>query len=131
VTGAVEFRQHSWVDGDRCERVMRFLSEHGLAYVCVDEPQGFKSSVPPVAAATADVAVVRFHGRNETTWEKKDITAAERFAWDYTEHPEQLEEWVPRIEQLREDDRPVHALMNNCYSDYGVKSGQLLASLLG
>jgi hypothetical protein len=37
---------------------------------------------------------------------------------------------VPRIATLREGDRPVHALMNNCYSDYGVKSGQLLVHLL-
>jgi uncharacterized protein YecE (DUF72 family) len=130
VTGAIEFRQEKWLEGDRAERVMSFLSDHGLAYVCVDEPQGFKSSLPPYAAATTDVAVVRFHGRNAETWELKDITAAERFAYDYTDAPEQLQEWVPRIEALHEDDRPVHALMNNCYSDYAVNSGDLLARLL-
>jgi uncharacterized protein YecE (DUF72 family) len=130
VTGAVEFRQQKWMEGDRPERVFDFLVDHGLAYVCVDEPQGFATSLPPIAAATADVAVVRFHGRNTDTWELKDITAAERFAYDYTEHPDQLSEWVPRIESLREEDRPVHALMNNCYADYGVKSGDLLAQLL-
>jgi uncharacterized protein YecE (DUF72 family) len=130
VTGAVEFRQEKWLEGDRAERVMSFLADHQLAYVCVDEPQGFKSSLPPLVAATTDVAVVRFHGRNAQTWEMKDITAAERFAYDYTDHPEQLEEWVPRIEALHEDDRPVHALMNNCYSDYAVNSGDLLARLL-
>jgi uncharacterized protein YecE (DUF72 family) len=130
ITGAIEFRQAKWMEGDRCERVLNFLQDHRLAYVCVDEPQGFASSLPPIAAATADVGIVRFHGRNADTWDQKDISAAERFAYDYTEHPEQLEEWVPRIEALREDNRPVHALMNNCYSDYGVKSGQLLAQLL-
>ena len=130
IRGAIEFRQQKWMEGDRQERVLDFLHDHALAFVAVDEPQGFTSSLPPVAAATADVAVVRFHGRNAEMWERKDVTAAERFAYDYTEHPEQLEEWVPRIEALREDDRPVHALMNNCYSDYGVKSGQLLAQLL-
>jgi uncharacterized protein YecE (DUF72 family) len=83
-----------------------------------------------VTAATADVAIVRFHGRNADTWDEKDISAAERFAYDYTEHPDDLEEWVPRIAALHEDDRPVHALMNNCYSDYAVKSGQYLAQLL-
>jgi uncharacterized protein YecE (DUF72 family) len=128
--GAIEFRHHSWMEGDRVERVLAFLHEHDFAYVCVDEPQGFSSSVPPVVAATGPVAVVRFHGRNRDTWEKKDISAAERFAYDYTERPEELEEWVGRIGALHEDDRPVHALMNNCYSDYGVRSGQLLAQLL-
>jgi uncharacterized protein YecE (DUF72 family) len=130
VTGAVEFRQEKWLEGDRAERVMSFLADHQLAYVCVDEPQGFKSSLPPLVAATTDVAIVRFHGRNTETWELKDITAAERFAYDYTDHPEQLEEWVPRIEALHEDERPVHALMNNCYADYAVNSGDLLARLL-
>jgi uncharacterized protein YecE (DUF72 family) len=130
VVGAIEFRQAKWMEGDRTTRVLDFLHDHNLAFVSVDEPQGFSSSVPPVAAATAGIGIVRFHGRNAETWEKKDISAAERFAYDYTEHPEELQEWVPRIEALHEDDRPVHALMNNCYSDYGVKSGQLLAQLL-
>jgi uncharacterized protein YecE (DUF72 family) len=131
VTGAVEFRQAKWLEGDRQDRVLAFLDDHNLAFVSVDEPQGFTSSLPPVAAATGDIAVVRFHGRNAENWEKKGITAAERFAYDYTEHPEEMAEWVPRIRALREeDDRPVHALMNNCYADYGVKSGNLLAQLL-
>src|SRR5262249_18771323 len=90
--GAVEFRQARWLDAEHPETTLVFLEERGLAYVCVDEPQGFRSSVPPVAAATADIAVVRFHGRNAETWTKKGITAAERFAYDYTEHPGELAE---------------------------------------
>jgi uncharacterized protein YecE (DUF72 family) len=129
-TAAIEFRQRRWMDEDHRETTLSFLEERGFAYVCVDEPQGFPSSLPPVAATTADVAVVRFHGRNADTWKKKGITAAERFAYDYTEHPEELEEWVPKVAQLHEDDRPVHALMNNCYSDYAVNSGRYLAQLL-
>ena len=128
--GAIEFRQSKWMDADHAETTLSFLEERGFAYVCVDEPQGFRSSVPPVAAATTGIAVVRFHGRNAATWNKKGITAAERFAYDYTEHRSELEEWVPRIAALHEDDRPVHALMNNCYSDYAVKSGRALAQLL-
>ncbi len=130
ITAAIEFRQHSWMEGDRPERVFAFLRDHALAYVAVDEPQGFKSSVAPAVAATADIAVVRFHGRNTDTWEKNNISAAERFAYDYTDHPEELEEWVPRVAALHDNDRPVHALMNNCYADYGVRSGNLLAQLL-
>ncbi len=75
-------------------------------------------------------AIVRFHGRNAETWTKKGLTAAERFAYDYTEDPEALAEWVPHVEALHEADRPVHALMNNCYGDYAVKSGHALAQLL-
>jgi hypothetical protein len=50
-----------------------------LAFVCADEPQGFKSSVPLVAEATSKIGILRFHGRNRDTWEKKGIGAAERF----------------------------------------------------
>jgi uncharacterized protein YecE (DUF72 family) len=128
--GAVEFRQAKWLDEEHAETTLAFLEERGLAYVSVDEPQGFRSSVPPLAAATTDIAVVRFHGRNAENWTKKGITAAERFAYDYTEHPDELAEWVPKIERLHEEDRPVHALMNNCYGDYAVKSGRALAQLL-
>ena len=118
------------MDEEHTATTLAFLEERGLAYVAVDEPQGFRSSVPPVAATTAEVAVVRFHGRNADTWTKKGLTAAQRFAYDYTDDPDALEEWVPRVRAMHEGDRPVHALMNNCYGDYAVKSGRMLAQLL-
>ena len=125
---AVEFRQERWMDEAHREPTLAFLEEHRLAYVCVDEPQGFRSSVPPVAAATAPVAEVRFHGRNARTWEAPGIGAAERFRYDYP--MEELKEWVPRIRSLSEQAPRVHVLMNNCYADYGVRNAGLLAELL-
>ena len=74
---------------------MQILRENGLALVCVDEPQGFKSSVPPVAEATASFAVVRFHGRNRENWERKDIPVSEKYNYYYKE--DELKEWVPKI----------------------------------
>ena len=125
---AVEFRNGRWLDEEHMDETLNFLERHNLAYVCVDEPQGFKSSVPPVVAATARVAEVRFHGRNAENWEKKGITAAERFRYEYPK--EELEEWVPRIKTLAEQAESVHALMNNCYADYGIRSADLLIDLL-
>lgn len=125
---AVEFRNGRWLDEENMSDTLEFLERHSLAYVCVDEPQGFKSSVPPVVAVTAPVAEVRFHGRNAETWEKRGITAAERFRYDYPD--EELEEWVPRVRTLAEGADSVHTLMNNCYSDYGVRSAQRLGELL-
>jgi uncharacterized protein YecE (DUF72 family) len=127
---AVEFRHGSWLAEGERERTLSVLERHGLAFVCVDEPQGFSSSVPPVAAATADIAVVRFHGRNTATWEDRAITtAAERFAYKYSE--DELAEWVPNLRQLAGSARETHALMNNCYRDYAVDNGRQLAALLG
>jgi uncharacterized protein YecE (DUF72 family) len=125
---AVEFRNGRWMDEDHIDDTLDFLQRHSLTYVCVDEPQGFASSVPPVAAVTADVAEVRFHGRNAGTWEAKGITAAERFRYDYER--EELEEWVPRIESLLESASRVHLAMNNCYADYGIRSARTIADLL-
>ncbi len=125
---AVEFRHGSWFSGESASRTLRQLERHGLAYVCVDEPQGFGSSVPPVLAATADLAVVRFHGHNRETWEASGITPAERFRYLYS--AEELELWAPRVAELAGSARETHALFNNCYQDYGVRNAQQLADLL-
>ena len=54
----------SWFNEKNVDRTMRFLTDNKLPFVMVDEPQGFKSSVPPVVAVTSpELAVMRFHGR--------------------------------------------------------------------
>jgi len=115
---AIEFRHNSWVNEKNIERTLNFLHDNNLPYVCVDEPQGFKSSVPPVVEATSDIAVVRFHGRNRDNWEKKGIGAAERFDYLYSE--QELKEWVPRIIELVSKTRQLHVLFKNCYEDKAV-----------
>jgi uncharacterized protein YecE (DUF72 family) len=126
---AVEFRHKSWMEERNQEETLSFLEKHDLPYVSVDMPQGFDSSIPPVAAATAkDLAMVRFHGRDPGQWRKTNVSAAERFKYDYTR--EELEEWVPKVRELSEQARETHVLMNNCYRDYAVRSASQLASLL-
>ena len=84
--------------------------------------------MPPIAAATANVAVVRFHGRNRDLWQARTARAADRFTYDYA--PEELGEWVPRFEALHHGTRPVRVLMNNCYSDYAVRAARTLSAQL-
>jgi uncharacterized protein YecE (DUF72 family) len=128
-TIAVEFRNNLWLSQRNQERTLKLLADNAIPYVCVDEPQGFRSSVPSVVAATAPVALVRMHGRNHETWEKKGIGAAERFDYLYSE--EELEEWLPRVRQLAEGAREVHVLMNNCHNDFAVRNARQLADRLG
>jgi uncharacterized protein YecE (DUF72 family) len=123
----VEFRNETWMRGDNTQETIEFLEGHGLPLVCVDMPQGFKSSMPAVTAATADVAVVRFHGRNVDEWESKSVS--KRFRYHY--EPKELEEWVPRIKGLSKDADRTHILMNNCYRDYAQRNAKELAALLG
>jgi uncharacterized protein YecE (DUF72 family) len=126
---AVEFRHKSWLEERNAEETLSFLEKHDLPFVAVDMPQGFDSSVPPIAAATAkDLAMVRFHGRDPEVWTKKNVSASERFRYEYSE-PE-LREWVPKIKEISEQARETHVLMNNCYRDYAVNSARQLGDLL-
>ena len=126
---AVEFRHKSWLEERNADETLSFLEEHDLPFVAVDMPQGFDSSVPPIAAATAkDLAMVRFHGRDPEVWAKKNVSASERFRYEYSE-PE-LREWVPKIKEISEQARETHVLMNNCYRDYAVNSARQLGDLL-
>ena len=124
----VEFRNARWLADDEADRTFEFLEEHGLAYVCVDEPQGFDSSLPPVVAVTTDLAVVRFHGRNAETWTARVPSASYRFRYRYT--PEELNEWVPRVHEVAASAKEVHVLMNNCYRDHAVDNANQMVRLL-
>ena len=123
----VELRSPRWweTDEDR-DRTLGVLRDAGLAHVVVDAPP--KSGLPAVVAATAGTAVVRFHGRNDDTWDRRDISAAERF--DYLYSREELSAWVPRLEELAGRVDRVHALMNNCHGDKGVRNAADLAGIL-
>ena len=127
-TLAVEFRNRTWMEERNQAETLAFLRDNGLVYVSVDEPQGFPSSIPPVAAATAPLAIVRFHGRNAENWKKPGLSAAERFDYEYSK-PE-LAEWLPKIRRLEEEADEVHLLMNNCYGDKAVRNASDLGRLL-
>ncbi|KUP97041.1 hypothetical protein AC529_08935 [Thermobifida cellulosilytica TB100] len=121
----VEFRNRTWLDSGHRERTLAFLRGHGLPYVCVDMPQGHASSVPPVAEAVSDLAVVRFHGRSEH-WAGGD--KRRRFGYRYSD--EELAEWVPRVGRLAERAASVHVLFNNCLRDYAVRNAERFTGLL-
>jgi uncharacterized protein YecE (DUF72 family) len=121
----VEFRNKTWLSEDNQAETLDFLTSYGLPYVCVDMPQGHPSSVPPVVAATADLAVVRFHGHSDK-WTSRDIY--ERFGYRYSQ--EELRTWAPKIAELSTQAQETHALMNNCYSNYAQTNAQELQDLL-
>lgn len=125
---AVEFRNNRWLSEGNRERTLGFLRERGIPLVCVDEPQGFASSVPPLAEATADIALVRFHGRNAAMWERKGATVSDRFDYLYSE--DELREWVSPVEHLASAAREVHVLMNNCVRDKAVVNAAQMRMLV-
>jgi uncharacterized protein YecE (DUF72 family) len=125
----IEFRHRSWMTEEERAHTLAFLEDHGLAYVSVDSPRTRASNVMPrVAAATHEVAYIRFHGRNWKTWNKKTKTSGERFDWLYSR--EDLEDWVEPIARLAEDAREVYAMFNNNRNDYAPRSAHVLRGLL-
>ena len=121
----VEFRNKTWMsEGNRAE-TLDFLTSYALPYVCVDMPQGHPSSIPPVVAATADLAVVRFHGHSDK-WTSKNIY--DRFGYDYSEA--ELAGWAPKITALGAQAGETHVLLNNCYRNYAQVNARQLADLL-
>lgn len=123
---AVEFRHPSWTETPRRQKeVLQFLQDHGLGYVCVDAP--VKSGLLPMLATTADYAYVRFHGRNDETWFKRNLTPAERFKYLYAER--ELAEWSGRLKQLT-GVRRAFAIFNNCYSNFGVMNATTMNEML-
>ncbi len=132
--GAVELRNRHWYGGadgggKATQWTLDMLRDLGLTYVMVDGPQGLESSVPPVAAVTtAELAMVRLHGRRSATWEAAKVPTVERYRYLYS--PQELDAWVPRIEEASAQARRTTVFLNNCYGNYGTTNArELLARL--
>jgi uncharacterized protein YecE (DUF72 family) len=122
-----EFRNASWFAGDNAGETLDFLRAHRLPLVCVDMPQGHRSSVPPIVAATVDdLAVLRLHGHSDK-WTSKDVH--EKFGYRYSAR--ELSEWVPRLRELADQARTTQVFLNNCYSDYAQRNATTLLEMLG
>ena len=125
----VEFRHRSWMEPDERADTLAFLERSGLAYVSLDTPMTRASNVVARhAVATHAVAYVRFHGRNEKTWNIKSEKSSDRFNWMYA--PEELEEWVEKLGRLSAEAQEVYAMFNNNRDDFAPRSAMLLRGLL-
>jgi uncharacterized protein YecE (DUF72 family) len=125
----IEFRHRSWLTPEERSDTFSFLEQQGLAYVSVDSPHTRASNVMPrIAAATHELAYVRFHGRNWKTWNKKTKTSGERFDWLYS--AEELADWVEPLERLAHEAHEVYGMFNNNRNDFAPRSAQVLRGLL-
>jgi uncharacterized protein YecE (DUF72 family) len=125
----VEFRHRSWMEPEERADTLAFLERNGLSYVSVDTPMTRASNVVARhAAATHPVAYVRFHGRNEKTWNIKAEKSSERFNWMYG--ADELEEWVEKLGRLADEADEVYAMFNNNRDDFAPRSAVLLRGLL-
>ncbi|HEY66070.1 MAG TPA: DUF72 domain-containing protein [Caldilineae bacterium] len=118
----VEFRHRGWIT----EATFELLERLGLGFCCVDQPR-LRGLIPPIARATADVAYVRFHGRNAAKWWEHEH-AWERY--DYSYSIEELQEWVPKIRSLAEKAQSVYLFANNHWQGQAVNTARQLRLLL-
>jgi len=123
----VELRSPTWFRSRDRARTLDLLRDLHLSLVVVDAPK--TSKLPTVLETTTDdLAVVRFHGRADDTWDARTGSAAERFNYLYSK--QQLRPWAKKLERLATEAREVHALMNNCYRDHGVRNAVELRTML-
>ncbi|HZQ59917.1 MAG TPA: DUF72 domain-containing protein [Casimicrobiaceae bacterium] len=130
-TIAVEFRNRTWFEGERhVARTLRFEEENGLVNVVVDEPQGVPNTIPSVWTVTnPELAILRLHGRNRATWNRKGLTASsQRFDYDYD--AQELGEIAKGITELSKQARKVHVLFNINYQDQGQRGARALDRIL-
>jgi uncharacterized protein YecE (DUF72 family) len=126
---AIEFRHPSWVRNEpRRAETMKFLRSHCLYYTSIDAPEG-NSIVPSFVEATGDQVYFRFHGKNRENWFKRNITAAERFKYLYSERELQsLAKGFANLEQ--QGVKRAYAIFNNCYQNFGIMNATTMAAIL-
>ena len=81
--------------------------------------------MPPALVATADLAMVRFHGHS-TVWaggNKED-----RFRYAYGD--DELRCWAQVLVELAEQAEELHVLFNNCCAGQAQRDAEKLAGLL-
>jgi uncharacterized protein YecE (DUF72 family) len=100
----VEFRSAEWFNS----RVFDGLKERRVGLCALDMPR--LEGLPPLSdLVTAEIAYVRFHGRNKTTWWNGD--AGTRYEYLYSK--DELETWIPRLEAMSTQAKRIRIYFNN------------------
>ena len=109
---AVEFRNLTWlIPGTE---TFKILEQYKVAYTIVDEPL-----LPPEVHLTADFAYFRWHGKGEGIW------------FDYRYSEEELDAWIPKVEETASKTTKVYGYFNNHYHGYAPENCLQLIEKLG
>jgi uncharacterized protein YecE (DUF72 family) len=107
---AVEFRHLSWMR----DETWNLLKEYDVAYANVDEPL-----LPPEVHLTSDFAYFRWHGRGEKPW------------FDYRYSKDELDSWVPKVQEAASKVKKVVGYFNNHFHGYAPENCLYLLEKLG
>jgi uncharacterized protein YecE (DUF72 family) len=107
---AVEFRNTSWLRGETWD----LLKKYNVAYTNVDEPL-----LPADVHLTSDLAYFRWHGKGEKIW------------FDYRYSKEEIDAWVPKIQETAAKTKKILGYFNNHYHGYAPENCLYLLEKLG
>lgn len=126
---SLEFRHRSWFEGTAAQDTLAWVRELGAVHTVVDAPQGFDNSVPAVWETTRDdIAMVRMHGRNTSTWNSGGSASSSRFTYEYSQA--ELDELARRVRALAQRVRETHVILNTNFEDQGMRNAQGLMTAL-
>jgi uncharacterized protein YecE (DUF72 family) len=117
----VEFRHDSWLTPE----VGPWLAKHRLGYCVVDEPQ-LEHLMPPTLLVTSEDAYVRLHGRNAANW--WGSAGGDRYDYDYS--PDELKDWLRKIQDLAQQARRTYLFFNNCHAGQAARNAKLMQEML-
>jgi uncharacterized protein YecE (DUF72 family) len=107
---AVEFRNLSWLKAETWD----LLKKYDIAYTIVDEPL-----LPPEVHLTTDFAYFRWHGKGKKIW------------FDYRYSKEELDNWVPKVQETSKSVKKIYGFFNNHYHGYAPENCLYLLEKLG
>jgi len=119
---ALEVRHASFQN----EEFVRFLEEHNVSWVNVDQPL-FHESVKPADTVTGPVAYARLHGRNYEKW-FAHTESWERYNYLYSK--EELEPWVDRIGTMARA-KETYVITNNHFRGQAIVNAAELQEAFG
>jgi uncharacterized protein YecE (DUF72 family) len=121
----VEVRHASW----NVPETYAELTERGIGFVNLDQPQ-FRSSLAPSAVATAAVGYVRVHGRNYRDWFREEAGRDARYDYLYT--AEELAPWAERTKALASAPgvEDVYVVTNNHFRGQAVANAAMLQAMV-
>ena len=124
----IEFRNKTWFEGRHAALTLDFERERGLVNVIVDEPQGVANCIPSVwEVTTPALSIVRLHGRNHATWNRKGLAAsADRPNYDHGE--DERADLAKKLAAISAES--THVVFNNNDEDQGQRNARTLPALL-
>jgi uncharacterized protein YecE (DUF72 family) len=105
---------------------VRWLDDHGVAWVNVDQPL-FSDSVKPADTTTGPLSYVRLHGRNYEKWFAHS-ESWERYNYLYSKV--ELAPWVERIKRMSTN-KDTYVITNNHFRGQAIVNAGDLKEALG